>query len=386
MSAQEPLRGSAQASSLPALLRQLVRHRKTGLLRFSRGSTTKTAYLSEGRLIFATSTDPDDRLGEMLLQKGVITYAALEDSVRAIQAGKRQGTILVESGAIRSRDLIEGVTEQVREVILSLFLAEEGDFEFTEGDLPSREVIVLRMSTSDLVMEGIRRLTRWSRIRAGVGSLSQRYVLSRHSGGVLESMTLDKDEMGLVASLDGVMSLEAICAAVRSADFVVCRAVYGLWAVGAMDRVPQDAGEDAATREKTEPHAERLTGASVGREIERFNELHQLLYELVNYELREEAPSYFEQVFQRANAEHSDLLGGVAVDARGELDSIALRTNIVTHEIARYLKGLDRLLEIEMSLARQILGERKASIIEDGLLAIKERQLKASMDPGRPET
>jgi hypothetical protein len=31
----------------------------------------------------------------MLLRKGLITYAGLEESVRAIQAGKRQGTILV---------------------------------------------------------------------------------------------------------------------------------------------------------------------------------------------------------------------------------------------------------------------------------------------------
>ncbi|HLA77267.1 MAG TPA: DUF4388 domain-containing protein [Vicinamibacteria bacterium] len=376
MIAPETLRGSAQASALPALLRQLVRHRQTGLLRFARGSLTKTAYLSEGRLIFASSADPDDRLGEMLLRKGLISYAGLEESVRALQAGKRQGTILVESGAIRSRDLIEGVTEQVREIILSLFLAEEGDFEFTAGDLPSREVIVLRMSTADLIMEGIRRLNRWSRIRAGVGSLGQRYLLAADPAAILSSMSLDKDELALLAVLDGVMSLEAVCAAVRQSDFFACRTVYGLWAVGALDRVPQDAAEETPLRDKTEPHAERLTGASVGREIERFNELHQLLFELVNYQLREQAPLFFERVFQQASAEHGDLFAGVAVDGRGELDSIALRSNIVSHEIARYLKGLDRLLEIEVALARDLLGERKAAIIDDGLMAIKERQLK----------
>jgi hypothetical protein len=274
--------------------------------------------------------------------------------------------------------LIEGVTEQVREIILSLFLAEEGDFAFSPGDLPSREVIVLRMSTADLVMEGVRRLSRWSRIRAGVGSLSQRYVLAPDSAATLSSMSLDKDELALVAVLDGVMSLEAICAAVRQADFLACRAIYGLWAVGALDRVPQDATGESSAREETEPHAERLTGAAVGREIERFNELHQLLFELVNYELREQASAFFERVFLQASREHSDLLTGVAVDGRGELDSIALRSNIVSHEIARYLKGLDRLLEIEVALVRDLLGERKASIIEDGLMAIKERQLKQS--------
>ena len=58
--------------------------------------------------------------------------------------------------------------------------------------------------------------------------------------------------------------------------------------------------------------------------------------------------------------EHPALFDGVAVDAAGELDPIALRRNILTHEIARYLAGLDRLLEIEADLAREVMGERKA--------------------------
>jgi hypothetical protein len=54
---------------------------------------------------------------------------------------------------------------------------------------------------------------------------------------------------------------------------------------------------------------------------------------------------------------------------------LALRKNITTREIARYLSGLDRLLEVEAELAKEVLGDRKAAIIQDGLLALKERQL-----------
>ena len=117
---QGALRGDLAPGGLPALLRPLVRARKTGVLRCTRDRFAKTVYLSDGRLIFATSTDPDDRLGEMLLRKGLISYRSLEESVRAIKAGKRQGTLLVESGAIRSKDLVEGVTEQVQEKEVAL--------------------------------------------------------------------------------------------------------------------------------------------------------------------------------------------------------------------------------------------------------------------------
>ena len=63
--------------------------------------------------------------------------------------------------------------------------------------------------------------------------------------------------------------------------------------------------------------------------------------------------------------EEPSLFEGVSVDAAGELDSFALRRNIVSGEIARYLAGLDRLLAIEVGLVRELLGERKAGIIKD---------------------
>jgi len=365
--------GRLEKASLAGILRPLVRQGKTGLLRFTRGRMVKTVYITEGRLIFATSNDPDDRLGEMLLRRGLITYRTLEESVAAIRAGKRQGTILVESGEIRSRDLVEGVVGQVQEIIYGLFEWEEGEWQFEEGDLPSREVIVLRMSTGDLLREGIRRVGRWSRIRAGVGGLGQRYTVAGEAAALLGSLTLTHEEMNLVATLDGPTPLEEILSAARGADFGVCRAVWGLWAAGVLDRVPQDT--DETRREGTQPHAERLAGASVGREIDRFNQLHRFLFELVSYELRERATDLFEQAFLRASAEHAALFDGVAVDATGELDPIALRHNVVTREVARYLQGLDRLLDLEMSLARQMMGEKKAAIIADGLMALKQQHL-----------
>ena len=197
------LRGMLDEYPVPAVLRPLRRGKKTGPLRIARGKIGKTLYFSEGRLIFATSTDPDDRLGEMLLRKGLISYRALEESVRAIKAGKRQGTLLVESGAIRSKDLVDGVTEQVQEIIYSVFQWEEGSFEFQEGDLPSREVIVLRMSTADLIMEGVRRIQKWTRIRRGVGGLGQQYRLAADTASTLGDISLQKDEMDLIAAVDG---------------------------------------------------------------------------------------------------------------------------------------------------------------------------------------
>lgn len=369
-----PPRGSLDLVGVPVILRALVRAHKTGPLRFTRGRITKTVYLSDGRLIFATSTDPDDRLGEMLLRKGLISYRDLEESVRGIRAGRRQGTVLVERGAIRSGDLVQGVTEQVQEIVYSLFLWEDGSYEFVEGDLPSREVILLRMPTEDILMEGIRRVERWSRIQAGAGALDQRYTPSPDSTAILESMSLTKEELHLVALLDGTPSLEEICAGPRQSDFEICRTVWGLWVTGVLDRVPQDTAEGQRHLDQTLPHGETV-GASVAREIEGFNARHRFLYELVTRELGENALGFFERAFVRVAVEHPGLFDGVAVDAAGELDAIGLHRNILTREIAGYVRGLDRLLDVEAELARELLGDRKGTMLNEGLMALREQHL-----------
>jgi hypothetical protein len=370
------LKRSLGGTSFPAIVRPLVRHRKTGVLRMSQLDTTKTVYIDEGRLIFATSNDPDDRLGEILLRKGTIDYRTLEESARALRAGKRQGTILVENGAIRARDLIEGVADQVRGIICSLVAWESGEFEFAEGTLPSREVIVLRISTADLLMEGIRRVERWSRIRTAVGDLGQRYVLTPNAAAIMGGLSLDKDELSIIASVDGPTTIEDMCAASHRPDFWVCRTLWGLWAVGILDRDPQDTRGAGLLKEETAPHAEGPRGFAIGREIERVNELHRLLFELVRYELREGARVFWERAFSAVSGEMPALFEGVAIDPTGDLDPIALRRNILTAELAGYLHGFDRLLQIEIDLAREMLGERKAAIILDGVLALKEQQLR----------
>ena len=263
---------------------------RPGVLRFTRGALAKTVYLSEGRLIFATSNDPDDRLGEMLLRKGRITYRALEESVRAISDGKRQGTILVESGAIRSARPRGGRdASRSRRSSTASFGWEEGAYEFVEGDLPSREVILLRMSTAGPALEGIRRVERWSRIRAGVGaarpalralaptpppSSARCRSTSRRAGAWWPASTASSRWR-------------------RSARPRACRTSWSAARCGgcgrrasstACPRTPDEharAGEDRAPRgahARAPPWAARSSG---------FNALHRFLYELVTYELRE---------------------------------------------------------------------------------------------------
>ena len=161
--------GRLEGISIPDLLWAVGQSHKTGVLHVLHDSVERAIYISEGRLTFATSTDPDDRLGEHLLRAGLISVDQLDRAVARLDSGKRIGTLLVEMGAISPQDLVDGVIEHIRRIIVSLFAIEEGEYWFEEGELPSAEVITLEMKTAEITLEGIRQVRSFSKIRRSVG-------------------------------------------------------------------------------------------------------------------------------------------------------------------------------------------------------------------------
>ena len=261
--------------------------------------------------------------------------------MRALKAGKRQGTILVENGAIRSRDLIEGVTEQVQEIVYSLFRWEDGEYELTRATCLRARSSCCACPRGTSCARGSGGCSAGAASARAWADLVQHYALSPDSGPLLGGLTLSPEEVTLVATLDGVTTPRGDLPLAAPPDFAVCRTVWGLWAAGVLDRVPQDT--TASSAEETEPNAS-MTGASVGREIDRFNQLHRMLFELVTSSCATAATS------------SSMPSGGASSTRRSSRGWRWTRRGARSHRPSpqhrgrrggRYLSGLDRLLEIE---------------------------------------
>ena len=110
------LKGQISQLPLPDMLQHLRESRATGILSLVSGGARKALYVKAGRVVFASSNLPNDRLGELLLREGKITVEEYESSIRAISKGKRQGRVLVEMGALSPKDLWEGVQFHIREM------------------------------------------------------------------------------------------------------------------------------------------------------------------------------------------------------------------------------------------------------------------------------
>jgi len=154
-----PLSGNIRKTPLSDILEDLRRRKATGTLTLRKSDVEKSIHVKEGRIIFASSTDPNDRLGDSLVRAGKITKENLEHALRLYQknAGlKKMGAILVESGLVPPKELFSGLKIQVKDIIFSLFLWNEGEFRFEER-LPS-DVIQLQINIQELITELITRI------------------------------------------------------------------------------------------------------------------------------------------------------------------------------------------------------------------------------------
>ncbi len=143
--------------ALADILHLLHASSKSGFLFFENGEHTKSVYLHRGEVVFATSNQPYDRLGECLMRSGVLTPRQLEEAVKAYRAPAQFGRILIERGVLTSRELWSGVKLQVEEIVRSLFSYGAGSVLFWEGEIRPDNVVRLSLPTRRLIAEGLRR-------------------------------------------------------------------------------------------------------------------------------------------------------------------------------------------------------------------------------------
>lgn len=139
-----PLHGKLEEHSFTAVLRVLLRERRDGCLTVSRGAIIRQLYLRGGMIIYGSSTERQDRLGEILVAQGKLSRADLKKFWEESQAGNRLlGITLVVNGRIMMSDLYQGVTAQVVTILDRLQKWRKGTYEFEAGREPTAGTVLL---------------------------------------------------------------------------------------------------------------------------------------------------------------------------------------------------------------------------------------------------
>lgn len=235
---QLELTGGITSQTIPRLIQMISQTGETGVFLVRDQDSEKKIFFEKGRAVFAASSDPDNRLGALFLRKGLLTIETLAKAGEiSFRTGKRLGTVLVEFKCIRAEDLVEGVSEQVKEILLSIFRFVKGKYQFQMGPLPTAEVITLRIGTGDIILEGIRRIQSWSRIWQAVGDLDTTFQNTDRIRDIMKEVTLNLEEWTLLSILDKPRTLRELCLASQMKDFDICRMLWAFQVLGIARKV-----------------------------------------------------------------------------------------------------------------------------------------------------
>ncbi len=303
--------GNLKDRCLVDVLAELNHRRRTGVLALSRGGVEKKIYFKDGDAIFASSGHPDDRLGEVLLKAGKITVEQYDRSVEILkESGKKQGAILVELGYLAPKELFWGVKHQVREIILSLFHWEDGVFSFRDGaGNGDDEVVKLTMSMASLIYEGVKRIDRWTRMRAELPALDTVVVLNNDPFYLFQSLPFEEADGKVLAHVDGRNTLQEIMDASGLPSMAALKALYILWTLKIIVPRPEDQcrteNHDVDLRDMVGENAE---DQALGGEINRiFEDLEHLsYYELLDLPMDAGFGAIKRAYYDRARRFHPD--------------------------------------------------------------------------------
>jgi hypothetical protein len=208
---------------LSELLQWLALGQKTGTLRIEGHGVQKRLYFENGRILFTSSSDQREYLGQFLVSHGYITEDELKKAMEVQEESKiLLGRILLMINAISETDLLRLMRRKAEESIYDVFLWEDGSFEFIEGSQPDFKMVPLSLDLTSIILEGLHRYDEWKRIRVRVPDVSVVPMITRP----LNLEQLSERERLIVPRIDGQSTIEEIALQTHNAEFAVARFVY----------------------------------------------------------------------------------------------------------------------------------------------------------------
>jgi hypothetical protein len=355
------LKGELAELPLPDILQHLRSSQATGILSVVSGTARKSLYVKSGQVVFASSNLPSDRLGEVLIREGKISVEQYEASVKAISRGRRQGKVLVEMGALSPKDLWAGVQDQVREIVYSMFLWEEGQFHFEESLLPEKERITVDLDITELILIGIRRVD-------ATGPIQNRYpegdlVLERNPDA--PTATLEDYEAHVLAMVDGERSVLEISRESEIGDHETLKVLYAVLCA-ALVRVR---GKKVHALDQ-----DFVGGDDVWAVVGSFNEMYGYIFRYMVREVGPIAENVLEKYLGGLRESRKDVFAGVKLQKDGTVEGTVLERNLTKfaedQRRSVLVDSLNELLYAELLAVKRTLGsDHEGNIIK----ALQER-------------
>ncbi|PIR23708.1 MAG: hypothetical protein COV44_01400 [Deltaproteobacteria bacterium CG11_big_fil_rev_8_21_14_0_20_45_16] len=153
---------------LAEILQWIQYGRKTGTVVFEKTGVVKKVFIEEGLIISASSNDPREYLGQILVCFGDLTEEQLTQAFQIQKKAKKLlGKVLKEDFGIPEKQILKSLQVKIEETIYGIFLWEDGKFIYTEGiaGLQQHDRLKTAISIDQVIFEGARRVDEWREFR-----------------------------------------------------------------------------------------------------------------------------------------------------------------------------------------------------------------------------
>jgi tetratricopeptide (TPR) repeat protein len=258
------MRGALAEGVVPGLLREVYVGRRTGTLTLARGKERQSIRFRHGHIVNAQTNVEEERLGEMLVRRGLLSEADLALATTAVrEGGRRLGEVLQERKLLDAGGLGDAVALHVHEMLTRVFAWTDGAYEFEEeAEERSEGELTLKLSTGELILESVQAVRDPDVVRYALGDMDRVLVLSTDPLLRFQSLTLSPADGFVLSRVDGVTSAREIVQMIPLAPEQTQKSLLGLISTGVVEyaaaRRPRDAGTPPGA-EAGSPPAARAT-------------------------------------------------------------------------------------------------------------------------------
>jgi hypothetical protein len=231
------LNGNLSGFSFVQLLNLINLAKKTGALTVKNEGRTAKLYFRDGKIASASLQNGHVPLVKMLAGVKLIpaSLAAQLTEKYKNNSEKEAGIFLMNSGLLSQTQIFSGIEAYLKEIVRTLFFWREGDFNFSDRELPPSDIILVNLDLENLIIEGSRSLSEFEDLAKEIPSLDMSLKFSARPGVDIQKINLNASEWRVVSLVNSQRTMKEIAQTARLDEIGIRRIVYNLLQAGLVE-------------------------------------------------------------------------------------------------------------------------------------------------------
>jgi hypothetical protein len=360
------LHGNLSSMHFSELLAQIWKTERSGRLEITKEGEKRRADFFEGHVALVKDAFDETRLLKIIEKKGLATKSSLNkfndivlDNTRSLMK------VVLEDGLLPPRHFWECLADYQKENLFPLFDWDEAEFFFDPEKSIQRHEILLRLSISDLILQGIRQMTNKTLIQSLAPDEDESIEIRTFD--VPGQTRLDPPEEYLLSLAESQRALKNIYAMSALGKTETQKILLSLLTLGLVG-FPE--------KKKTGHTSQELSKTEIYGIMDAFNEKCSYIFKYISKEIGPVAVNILENCIEDTKPLLSPILANARLTSDGKIETntvikggIALSGEEIK---AQLLPGLNEILVALVLAVKRTLGSEHEAMLVKNLKKIGE--------------